>query len=176
MTNKDKEPDINQPDNIKPAVNPKIIELIKGLNISSTTLLSTDYLNHFNEIIMMIAMIGEMPDIIEECKEWQPKSYIQHFTDTSLSYRFIAIELYRAVPKKNLDAFEQAIEQTNNAIFQTVERLELAISNGATPEELTQKAMVAQKALQTLTEIISSIIHGAEKALSQSEIDKLITF
>ena len=42
---------------------------VEGTNISSTTLLATDYLNHFNEIVMLLEMVPDMPDMIEDCKE-----------------------------------------------------------------------------------------------------------
>ena len=167
----------NEPNNHKAitSVNPKIIELIKDLNINTKTLLSTDYLNHFNEIIMMIAMIPEMPEILEECKEWQPKSYIEHFAYSSLSYRFIAVELYRAVPDKTLKVFEDSVAQTNNVVFQTIERLGFALQY-ENQKQIAEKALYAQKALQKLTEFISGIIHCSEKALSQEEIDTLLNF
>ena len=47
---------------------------VDGTNISAQTLLATDYLNHFNEIVMLLDMIPDMPDMVEECKLWQPKS------------------------------------------------------------------------------------------------------
>lgn len=169
MNNSDNE---CNPQNDKQIINPKIIELIKDLNINTKTLLSTDYLNHFNEIVMMIAMIPEMPEIIDDCKEWQTKNYIQHFADSSLSYKDIAIELYKKVPFKTRDAFEKTIEQTNNIIIQTIERLDLALQND-TPKQIAQKVEYSQKALQALIDITSGIIHGSEKALTQEEIDKL---
>ena len=41
---------------------------VKGSNIDETTLLATDYLNHFNEIVMLLEMVPDMPEMLEEVK------------------------------------------------------------------------------------------------------------
>ncbi len=38
---------------------------VRGTNINEQTLLATDYLNHFNEIAMMLEMIPDMPEFLE---------------------------------------------------------------------------------------------------------------
>jgi hypothetical protein len=47
---------------------------IAGTNINAQTLLATDYLNHFNEIAMLLEMVPDMNDMLDEAKAWQPKS------------------------------------------------------------------------------------------------------
>ena len=39
---------------------------LQGTNINVNTLLATDYLNHFNEVIMLIEMLPDMPDMLED--------------------------------------------------------------------------------------------------------------
>jgi hypothetical protein len=43
---------------------------LQGTNINGTKLLTTDYLSHFNEGIMLIEMAPDMPDIIEDVLAW----------------------------------------------------------------------------------------------------------
>ena len=50
-------------------------ERLKGTNVNEQSFLATDYLNHFNEILMLIEMLPEMPEMAEELFEWEPKSY-----------------------------------------------------------------------------------------------------
>ncbi len=40
-------------------------DLLKAANINPVTGLATDYLNHFNEIAMMIATLADMPEMRE---------------------------------------------------------------------------------------------------------------
>src|SRR3546814_7715400 len=56
--------------------------LVRGKNINQNTLLATDYLNHFNEIIMLLEMVPSMPECYRDAVEWRPKSYAQHFRDS----------------------------------------------------------------------------------------------
>src|SRR3546814_8302628 len=65
--------------------------LVRGTNINATSLLATDYLNHFNEVVMVLELVPDMPEIIEEAAAWQPVTYIQHFAASILSDRELAI-------------------------------------------------------------------------------------
>lgn len=68
---------------------------VADANINTQTLLATDYLNHFNEIIMLLEMVPDMPDMLEECRAWEPKSYQDHFRESSFSDKQLAIEALR---------------------------------------------------------------------------------
>src|SRR3546814_196200 len=40
--------------------------LVRGTNINATSLLATDYLNHFNEVVMVLELVPDMPERSEE--------------------------------------------------------------------------------------------------------------
>jgi hypothetical protein len=63
-------------------------------NINPRTGLATDYLNHFNEAIMLLEMIPDMPECAEDFLNWRPLSYSEHFTASNFSARDLAIEAY----------------------------------------------------------------------------------
>lgn len=98
-------------------------EKVRGSNIDETTLLATDYLNHFNEIVMLLEMVPDMPEMFVDVKEWKPKSYKDHFHDSTIAEKELAIEAYDHVPEIYLQPFEQTIEQINSMIDSTVQRL-----------------------------------------------------
>lgn len=148
---------------------------VKGTNISGQTLLATDYLNHFNEIVMLLDMLPDMPDMIEECMVWEPKSYKNHFADSMFSDKQLAIEAYDRVPGKYRRPFEATIGQLNGLIMDGLVRLESEIGNGADPESLRESCRSLARAAQVLMDCASSIIHGADRAMDQTEIDKLIS-
>jgi hypothetical protein len=68
--------------------------LLRAANINPHTGLATDYLNHFNEAIMLLEMIPDMPECAEEFLGWQPRSYREHFTASHFGARELAIEAY----------------------------------------------------------------------------------
>lgn len=63
-------------------------------NINPRTGLATDYLNHFNEAIMLLEMIPDIPECFEDFLCWQPMSYCEHFAASNFKARELAISAY----------------------------------------------------------------------------------
>src|SRR3954467_5562004 len=69
---------------------------LRAANINPRTGLATDYLNHFNEAIMLLEMIPDMPECAEEFVDWRPLSYREHFAASTFRARELAIAAYDA--------------------------------------------------------------------------------
>jgi hypothetical protein len=67
---------------------------LRAANINPRTGLATDYLNHFNEAVMLLEMIPDMPECAEDFLGWKPLSYAEHFTASHFKARDLAIEAY----------------------------------------------------------------------------------
>lgn len=67
---------------------------LKAANINPRTGLATDYLNHFNEAIMLLEMVPDMPECAEDFLAWSPLSYAEHFVASNFKDRDLAIEAY----------------------------------------------------------------------------------
>ena len=67
---------------------------LRAANINPRTGLATDYLNHFNEAIMLLEMVPAMPECAEDFLGWQPRSYAEHFTASNFKARDLAISAY----------------------------------------------------------------------------------
>src|ERR1700722_12776120 len=91
-------------------------ERVSGTTIDSSTLLSTDYFNLFNEVIMLLGMLPDMPDMLDEVSAWQFKTYAQHFAESGLAFAPLAIEAYPHAPAAALASFEQTIEKMRSMI------------------------------------------------------------
>jgi len=146
---------------------------VRGTNISETTLLATDYLNHFNEIIMSLGMVPDMPEILDDCRAWQPKTYKDHFRDSSVADRELAIEAYDHVPTQYREPFERTIARLDSLVGEVIETLDDAVTNGS-PQLVQVKAKAGVEALQRLADMASAVIHGSAGALTQEQIDKLV--
>lgn len=147
---------------------------VAGTNISSQTLLATDYLNHFNEIVMLLDMLPDMPEMIEECKAWTPKDYKSHFADSSFSDKQLAIEAYDRVPIRFRRPFEETIGQINLLLLEGMDQLDRMIVDGVPPEVLQENCRSLSRAAQALMDCASGIIHGSARTMAQSEIDGLL--
>src|SRR4051794_24787373 len=69
---------------------------LRAANINPRTGLATDYLNHFNEAIMLLEMIPDMPECAEDFLAWRPLSYREHFQASNFKGRDLAISAYDA--------------------------------------------------------------------------------
>jgi hypothetical protein len=74
---------------------------LRAANINPRTGLATDYLNHFNEAIMLLEMIPDMPECAEDFLTWQPLSYREHFMASNFKARDLAIEAYDAADRRS---------------------------------------------------------------------------
>ncbi|WP_029007600.1 hypothetical protein [Azospirillum halopraeferens] len=143
---------------------------VRGTNISDKTLLATDYLNHFNEIVMLIEMIPDMPDMLEDCRAWQPKSYQEHFRNSGFSDRDLAIEAYEHVPSKFRRPFEDTIQQMNQVVHHTLDRI-AANMDGGDPERLRLDCQQSVQMIHRIIQVANGIIHGTAHVMEQDEID-----
>ena len=80
---------------------------LRAANINPRTGLATDYLNHFNEAIMLLEMVPDMPECSEDFMAWQPLSYSEHFTASNFKARDLAIEAYEAADTKIRAEFDK---------------------------------------------------------------------
>jgi hypothetical protein len=90
-----------------------------GPNINPATGLSTDYLNHFAEAVMVLEMASTMPDCLEELRSWQPKTYLEHFNSSSFSNREAVINAYHRANPAVREAVDRAADMLNEALMKT---------------------------------------------------------
>jgi hypothetical protein len=75
-------------------------EQLRAANINPRSGLATDYLNHFNEAIMLLEMVPDMPECAEDFLTWTPLSYAEHFWASNFKARDLAIEAYESADPK----------------------------------------------------------------------------
>jgi hypothetical protein len=63
-------------------------------NINPVTGFATDYLNHFNEAVMLLEMLPDCPECIGDFLAWRPMSYREHFMASHFKGRDLAIAAY----------------------------------------------------------------------------------
>ena len=75
------------------------LELDVGLrlsdaNINPSTGLATDYLNRFNEAVMLLDMLATCPEFRDDFLSWEPMSYREHFRASHSRTRDLTIAAY----------------------------------------------------------------------------------
>ncbi len=147
--------------------------LVKGKNINEETLLATDYLNHFNEIIMLLDMIPMMPECLEDARAWAPKTYEAHFQDSAFTDKHLAILAYQNAPVKYRAPFDDTIERMNALVASGLVEIERAVETGE-PGRIELAVTGVSRSLQKLVDVASAIIHGNQDTIDQSEVDAIL--
>lgn len=146
--------------------------LVQGTNINGTTLLATDYLNHFNEVIMLVDMIADMPDFVEDIAAWTPKTYQDHFRESGFSDKDLAVAAYDHVPSRYRQPFELIINQLNTLVLQVAKKLADAVA-ARDEAEIAATALVVPE-LHLMVEKAGGIINGEREGTDQADIDAML--
>lgn len=142
---------------------------LRAANIHPETGLATDFLNHFNEVIMLLDMAADMPEMFEDVREWAPLSYQAHFTQSGFPHKKLALEAYAAAPKSVLDHF--------HATTATFEAMVLAVRDHAqtlSGEEFTGFVRDALPDLHRQVSKLNAVILGnasAEEEVAEESTD-----
>jgi len=125
-------------------------------NINPGTGLATDYLNHFNEAIMLLEMLSDCPDCIEDLLAWKPMTYREHFAHSRFKERDLAVAAYNAA-EPGLREFLDALAVTMTVVLETTRK-----AIGADPSS-AESVLVAAHAVTCLKPLIAraaAVING----------------
>ncbi|MGH6719493.1 MAG: hypothetical protein ACREER_09265 [Alphaproteobacteria bacterium] len=147
--------------------------LVRGTNINEETLLATDYLNHFNEVAMLIEMIDQAPEFMDDVLAWRPMSYADHFRQGGFRHKALAVAAYDQAPPIYREPFDATIAELDRAVLDGVAAMAKASADGDPLASGFAAAQVARTA-RDLIDRASAIINGHSLAARQDEIDALI--
>src|SRR5215468_3375118 len=102
---------------------------LKAANINPQTGLATDYLNHFNEAIMLLEMIPDMPECSEDFLQWSPLSYAEHFTASNFKARDLAISAYESADPDVRAEFDQMTDTMTSILHEVSSAMRGAVQD-----------------------------------------------
>lgn len=141
---------------------------IANSNIHPRSLLATDYLNHYNEVAMILDMVGDMPDMLEEAAEWEPRSYVEHFARSNLKDGALAIEAFDHVPADIRKRFDALVAELDRDIPAGVALLAGLADH---PDDFIRTAADLSRRIQSGLAALNGVIHAAPKAAAREESD-----
>lgn len=124
-------------------------------HINSVTGLATDYLNHFNEAIMLLEMPSDTPDCLNDFLNWRPNSYREQFAASRFKGRAVAIAAYAADPNRR--ASLDALTSTMNALLQATGA---ALRSSMPPQAVAELAVYTVFWLKPLVALAGAAING----------------
>ena len=139
---------------------------LSDANINPATGLATDYLNHFNEAIMLLELLPGCPDCLDDFLGWRPMSYREHFMASGFKGRELAIAAYDAADP-HLRSCLDTLAGTMTAVL---EATRAAMSADMPPAAAGVLADHAAAWLRPLVARAGAVIHGdADAALTDAQ-------
>ncbi|MGE0613890.1 MAG: hypothetical protein AB7O70_16240 [Hyphomicrobiales bacterium] len=140
-----------------------------GTNVNPKTLLATDYLNHFNEMIMLLDMLPEAPaEIAADIGNWRHKSYEEHFHETGFRDKSLAIAGYLHAPEEVREAFDAAIGQLEQEMVKVLGQV-TAIMAGGGIDGLVPLCPEAAARMRDLVDAAAAIVNGSDASVHPGE-------
>lgn len=130
--------------------------------------LANDYLNGFNEIITLIEMLPEMPDLVADIQAWRPKSYRAYFEDQAHPAGQAAQIAYDRMNPKLQQDFEAVIAELDRLATGTVAAIRHQLKRGKAPG-LADLCARAGQAMRKILKLASNMVNYASPREREDE-------
>jgi hypothetical protein len=131
---------------------------VPGTNINESTLLASDYLNHFHELVMLLEALSSEPDgFAHDLLAWRPLTYEEHFSQSGFRDKNLAIAAYRRAPPKVRARFDEAVARLHGEALTLVATVGSELSSG---RGLDKTCLDAAARLRILIDEANAIANG----------------
>ncbi len=90
---------------------------LRAANVNPATGLATDFLNLFNEYIMLAELVADGSMDHDVLKDWLPIDYETHFSRSGFAGAEVVLNAYRNLEKKFRSRFENAVGELISCIL-----------------------------------------------------------
>jgi hypothetical protein len=146
--------------------------------VNPTSGLANDYLNVFNELVMLVEMLPNVPEFAEDIFAWRPKTYREYFEASTLPGSKSALEAYAKLDSKFRSDFEDVMRELERFAIGSVVAIRLALKKGESAREaLVAHCEKTSTAMRDLLQKASNLIdHGSAitESNAQDRADRLI--
>ena len=139
--------------------------------------LANDYLNIFNEIIMLVENFPEMPEFGPDILAWRPVRYGEHYRQSNLPGRVAALKAYALVDEALRHAFEAILDEIAELARQAAQHVRQCGQHPVTCDVVAQScrelAMAMGECLARATYIVN---HGTvlPRDNPQERVDRML--
>lgn len=134
-------------------------DVLRAANINPETLLATDYLNHYNEVLMLVEMLAGMPDSLEDVLDWKPVRYRDYFVSSNYRDKDLAIACCAFADPALLDQLNVIIDEADEIITEIIAMLRQCPADPS-PEFLAVAAFRASEEIRPLLSKAGHLING----------------
>ena len=113
--------------------------------------LANDYLNLFNEIVMLVEQLPNMPELFDDIRRWRPVAYREYFRRSILPGRGSALDAYDSLDLRFRQSFETVVADLDRRATGAVAAVRKQYKNETDPEAL---ALLCERAGQSIREVL----------------------
>ena len=156
-------------------------DVLAAANINPNTRLATDYLNHFNNVVMLLELVPDMPDMAEDVRGWAPATYEDYFRGSHFRERDLAIAAYHAADPTVRGDFDAAVTHLDCAMAEALQLIEQGDpTDPAVAHRLRdivndrlKPGIAAAGGIVNGAPIVVSALHEAGESEAQAAVDEL---
>ena len=132
--------------------------------------LANDYLNLFNEVVMIIEQLPDMPELFEELLAWRPVTYQDYFEKSALASRGKALDNYARLDPGFRKEFETLVAELDRVAVGSVVALRRIYKKAETaqPGELEDACARHGVSLRALLERAAHLVVHRDAPLARA--------
>jgi hypothetical protein len=131
---------------------------VPGTNINESTLIASDYLNHFHELVMLLEAISSEPEAFaDDLLSWRPLTYEEHFSESGFRDKNLAIAAYRRAPTRIRARFDEAVARLHGEAVTIIAEVAAELGN---TKRLDKACTRAAERLRVLIDEANAIANG----------------
>ncbi len=127
--------------------------------VNPTTGLANDYLNVFNEILLLLEFLPTMPEMTEEALAWRPLGYCDYFRQSSIPGARHALEAYDDVDADVRAAFESVLARLTDIAVSAQRKLAEESSRPDYPDSIVKPCEETAEAMRAGLAYVTRLIN-----------------
>ncbi len=146
--------------------------------VNPSTGLANDYLNVFNEILLVLEFLPSMPEMTDEALAWQPRTYCEYFEKSSIPGARHALQAYDRVDPEVRRKFESILVRLTEIVVEAQQTLAKELGQPDFPDSIAKSCEETAEAMRVGLAYVSRLINEGcapgERATKRANKSKAI--
>ncbi len=135
--------------------------------VSPVTGLANDYLNVFNEMVLILEYLPTMPEMTDEALAWRPQTYPEYFQQSLLPGAREAARRYDRVDPTLRARFESLLKRLNDIALGAQRKVAEEMSGPNFPESIAEPCETTAEAMRAGLAYVARLINEGCAATSR---------
>lgn len=127
--------------------------------VNQSTGLANDYLNVFNEILLLLEFLPTMPEMTDEALAWQPRSYREYFLQSPLPGAREAVRRYERLDPALRESFESILKRLNEIALEAQRTVAVEMNGPNFPESIAEPCETTAAAMRAGLAYVARLIN-----------------